>query len=389
VAAAVALTLMLSGCASGTGPADPRAGDDVALLACDDLVPAEDLVVAALTDADRPQSTPKPAMPPLEFDPFLMLLPAAGGLRCSWNAGAPAVDWANDWAYLSVEALPDAGDAVMVRTAEGEPIASSRSIGGYDAIATCQDLPSECLVAASVEGVWMQVRLQRTAFHTESPVAARDAEVVLDRLAAVAEPAFAAVAESAATEPARLDWPAVAGEADCEDVGTPTGIPAGMPEFSSLIAERAGVVSCDLGPGSVFIVPGAGSMVDTILHEPDFDGALESFDDRLGYPARGRAWAPGITLVVLTIGEDAYLVGASDAVARARDIVEARAVDYEEPQRAESPHVTDIDTAEAEAVALVEATAAELGLPSPRRTHPSVASATTPTAPRASCRISL
>ena len=129
-----------------------------------------------------------------------------------------------------------------------------------------------------------------------------------------------------------------------------------------MIAERVGVVSCDLEPGSVFIVPGAGSLVDTMVHAPDFDGALESFDDRVGYPALGRVWAPGSMLVVLTIGEDAYLIGASDAVPRARDILEARAADYEGPQRAESLQATDIGTAEAEGLALVEATAAELGL---------------------------
>ena len=65
-----------------------------------------------------------PAMPPLEFDPLLMLLPAAGGLRCSWNAGAPALDFTGDWGYLSVEALPYDGDAVNVRKADGEPIAA-------------------------------------------------------------------------------------------------------------------------------------------------------------------------------------------------------------------------------------------------------------------------
>ena len=62
------------------------------------------------------------------------------------------------------------------------------------------------------------------------------------------------------------------------------------------------------------------------------------------------------------IGEDAYFIGASDAVPRARDILEARAADYEPPQRDESLQVTDIATAETEGRALVEATAAELGL---------------------------
>ena len=250
----------------------------------------------------------------------------------------------------------------MVRTAEGEPIEPTRSIGGYDAIATCQDEAFECVVAASVEGVWMQVRLQWTTFRTESRFAAVDAEVVLDRLAAVAEPAFATVAAVAAGEPARLQWPAVAGEADCEGVGTPAATPAELPGFSHVIAERAGVVSCDLDPGSLFIVPGAGSLVDTMMHAPDFDGALEPFDHRVGYPTLGRVWAPGSMLVVLTIGEDAYLIGASDAVPRARDILKARAADYEGPQRDESLQATDIATAETEALALVEETAAELGL---------------------------
>ena len=358
-AAALIVLLSLSGCAGGTAPDRSAPGHDVAPLGCDELVPAEDLVAAALTGADGVQPTPTPAMPPLEFDPFPMLLPAVGGLRCSWNAGTPAVDWASDWAYLSVEVLPDAGDELVVRTIEGDPIESTTSIGGYDAIATCADGAFECLVAASVDGVWMQVRLQWTTFRTKSPFAALDADVVLDRLAAVAEPAFAAVAVA---EPAQLRPPAVAGQADCEGVGTPVAIPDAMPAFSAVIAGRAGVAMCDLAPGSAFIVPGAGAMVDAMVHEPDFDGALESFEDRVGYPALGRVWAPGGLLVVLTIGEDAYFIGAGDAVAVARDIVEARAADDESPQRPASPEVADIDSAEAAAVALVEATAAELGL---------------------------
>jgi hypothetical protein len=109
-------------------------------------------------------------------------------------------------------------------------------------------------------------------------------------------------------------------------------------------------------------VPGAADLVDTMVHQPDFGGALEPFDDRIGYPALGRTLAPGTILVVLTIEEDAYLIGASDAVPHARDILQARAAGYESPQPPESPGVTDIDTAEAEGLALVEATAAELGL---------------------------
>ena len=46
----------------------------------------------------------------------------------------------------------------------------------------------------------------------------------------------------------------------------------------------------------------------------------------------------------------------------ARDILKARAADYEGPQRDESLQATDIATEEAKALALVEETAAELGL---------------------------
>ena len=359
--AAVAVLLLLSGCAGGTGPAAQQ-GDDIALLSCDELVPAEDLVAAALTGADEVQPTPMSAMPPLEFDPFLMLLPAAGGLRCSWNAGTPAVDWASDWAYLSVEALPYAGDPVIVRTPEGEPIEPTRLIGGYAAIATCQDGAFECVVGASVEGVWLQVRLHWTDFKSDSRFAELDHEVMLDRVAAIAEPAFATVA---AAETARLDWPTATGDtgADCEGIGTPTPIPPEyVPNFSSQIAKRANLVMCTVGTDYIAIVPGAGSIVNAIMQEPDFDVALEPFDDRIGYPALGRALAPGASLVMLTIEEDAYLIIASDAVARARDILAARVTDYEGPQRAESLQATDIATAEAEGLALVEATAAELGL---------------------------
>jgi hypothetical protein len=109
--AVVAVMLLLSGCAGAAeGPST-----QAALLGCDELAPSGDLVAAALTDVAGVEPSPVPAMPPLEFDPFPMLLPAAGGLRCSWNAGTPAVDFTRDWGYLSVEALPNDGDAVAVR----------------------------------------------------------------------------------------------------------------------------------------------------------------------------------------------------------------------------------------------------------------------------------
>ncbi|MDQ0893615.1 hypothetical protein [Agromyces ramosus] len=362
VTAALAVLLLLSGCAGGTGGTTGREAD-VDLVGCDELVPSDDLVAAALTDVAGVEPSPVPAMPPLEFDPFPMLLPAAGGLRCSWNAGAPAVDFTSDWGYLSVEAIPYDGDAVNVRDADGEPIASSTSIRGHDAVAACRGWAFECVVAASVEGVWMQVRLQWPAFNSVSRFAAVNDELVLDRLAAVAEPAFAAVAEAG---PERLDWPAVTGEADCNGIA-PTAPPGGMPadalpEFSRLIVEGAGVVACALEGGRLYIVPGAGDLMEGMLREPDFDGALEPLDDRIGYPALGRASGPGGMLVILTIAEDAYVIDAGDAVAYARDILTARVADYAGPQRDESLRAPDIATAEAEGLALVEGTAAELGL---------------------------
>ena len=134
----------------------------------------------------------------------------------------------------------------------------------------------------------MQVRLQWPAFNSVSRFAAVKDELVLERLAAVAEPAFAAVAEAG---PEQLDWPVVTGRADCNGIA-PTAPPGGMPadvlpEFSRLIVERAGVVACAL---------------------------------------------------------------------------EARVADYAGPQPDESLQAPNIATAEAEGLALVEGTAAELGL---------------------------
>ena len=357
--AALALLLLLSGCASGTGGQEA----DAALLGCDELVPSVDPVAAALTDVAGVEPIPMPAMPPLEFGPLLMLLPAAGGLSCSWNAGAPALDFTSDWAYLSVEALPYDGDAVNVRDADGAPINSSMSIGGYDAVAACRGWAFECIVAASVEGVWMQVRLQWPAFNEMSRFAAVNDELMLDRLAAVAEPAFAAVADA---RPEQLDWPVVTGEADCKGIAPaapPGGMPADvLPEFTRMIVERAGVVACALEGGRLFIVPGAGDLVERMLREPDFDRVFEPLDDRTGYPVLGRVSGPGGMLVVLTIGEDAYVIDAGEAVAYARDILTARVADYAGPQRDESLQAPNIATAEAEGLALIQGTAAELGL---------------------------
>ncbi|HET8779436.1 MAG TPA: hypothetical protein VFM66_05130, partial [Agromyces sp.] len=129
-----------------------------------------------------------------------------------------------------------------------------------------------------------------------------------------------------------------------------------------VIVERAGVVACALEGGRLYIVPGGGELVEGMLREPDLDGAFEPLDNRVGYPALGRVAGPGGMLVVLTIEEDAYLIDAGEAVAYARDILTARVADYEGPQRDESLNAPVIDAAEAAGLALVEATAAELGL---------------------------
>ena len=107
---------------------------------------------------------------------------------------------------------------------------------------------------------------------------------------------------------------------------------------------------------------GAGDLMERMLCEPDFDGAFEPLGDRTGYPTLGRVSGPGGMVVVLTIGEDVYVIDAGAAAAYARDILFARVADYAGPQRDESLKAPSIATAEAEGLALVEGTAAELGL---------------------------
>ena len=201
-------------------------------LTCDELVPAE-VVAAALEGADGVAVEPVAAVKEsVAFDQAL--LTGAGGRACSWRVGAgmPEYNAPSDWAYLTVEVLPDAG-AQWVPLAMGDgPSTMTRPIAGIEASVAGGD-PGWRL-SAPVAGGWVQATLSAAALtSTGGRFAGLGADTMMDRLAQVGETAFPVLQEADAS---RLTWPAVAvrqGDALCTGDLDATGTPRVRPRRSS------------------------------------------------------------------------------------------------------------------------------------------------------------
>jgi hypothetical protein len=174
-------------------------------LTCDDLVPAG-LVAAALEGADGVPVEPVPAANRLDIF-NAVLLEGAGGLPCSWRVGGgmPEYNAPSDWAYLRIDVLPRAAAQwVPVQLSDG-PSDHTREIAGVEASVAGGD--PGWSISAPIGESWVIASISAAALtSTGSRFAGLGADMVIDRLADVAEAAFTTLQQAT---PDQLDWPSV------------------------------------------------------------------------------------------------------------------------------------------------------------------------------------
>ena len=319
---AVTVALTLAGCATAdktSSGADP--------LDCDDLAsPA--LVAAAMTGADGVTPKPEPALDPIDFDTSALFLAAAGGHVCSWRVGEPTFASEMDTAYLSIEVLPDAGD-IRSWTYSIEPFSGSKTVGSVDAHAECHHQPGGCVIAAEVNGVWAQVLIHWWPWYGDDRFTGLEDGVMLDRLAAVAEPIFEALAGASEDQ---LSWPHASSEEDasCTGIGktseSSTDDPVAPRRIGAAAFDKLGTVSCDAEDGAtVLIVPGSAASVQSVLKQADFDILARPPAEDVGAPAVSPIGiAAGASTLAVFIDGDTYLVDAKYPEDLARKIGAAR-----------------------------------------------------------------
>ncbi|WP_092964451.1 hypothetical protein [Agromyces sp. CF514] len=214
VATASLLLLALTGCVgladdAATTPTPTVAPETSApaptLLTCDDLASA-DLVATTLEGADGVAAQPVPAVN--DYDAFDgVLLEGAGGLPCSWRVGSgmPEYNTPSDWAYLRIDVLPGAAGQWVPLSAGDAPSTDTRTIEGIEASVSGGDRGWS--VSAPVGDSWVVLSISAAGLTgAGSRFSGLGGDVMIDRLADVAGPAFTAVQQAS---PEQLAWPAV------------------------------------------------------------------------------------------------------------------------------------------------------------------------------------
>lgn len=229
------------------------------------------------------------------------LLNRAGGLACSWRAGAGqasvgAVD--GDWAYLSVWVLPDAAAEWVPPYAGDVPSKEHRTIADVEATTAAGE--TGWRISAPVGSAWVDVRV--TSSGVMGGVSRFDGapfDSVLDGMMPAAQETFTAVH---AASPERLSWPTLVyreGEARCDGDLDEGGIGAalhldGAPTTYSLrdaraekidglgdaVAARIGLFTCELaaegfGSTEITVVRGFAPTLGDLMTMPDMSSALE------------------------------------------------------------------------------------------------------------------
>ncbi|MGW9630686.1 hypothetical protein ACWGST_08270 [Agromyces sp. NPDC055520] len=290
---AAALVLLLSGCTAPAPSATTPAAEPAPVettpagpLTCDDLA-STDLVAAALTGADGVVPELVEAWWP-RAGLGEMAVAAAGGLDCSWRAGAavnPDEYGATDGRYLRVEVLPGGGPLWQPYLMGDGPAqdADQRDIGGAPGLATCGD--PGCRVSVPIGDAWIQVELTPDGWNADRSVfAGMVPGQVLDGVVAVAASAVEAVE---AAGPTGLGAASPAEPVDCEsvlpaaEIETLDGAPAEwrttgatLPEqvwFDDAARHLAGFVGCQ-GPGAaptLEIAPGGAALVAAFAARAD------------------------------------------------------------------------------------------------------------------------
>ena len=321
----------------------PEASDP---LRCDDLVP-DDLVAAALQGSDGIAIEPVAAAKHSDvFD--AVLLEGAGGLPCSWRVGGgmPEYNAPSDWAYLRVDVLPGAAAGWVPVQLGDAPSDHTREIAGVEASVAGGD--PGWVISAPIGDNWVTASISAAALtSTGSRFAGLGADVMIDRLAEVAEAAFTALQQAT---PDRLDWPIVElrqteaicnGGLDEQGIVAALQLPAGAAveysvrnpsieaptSFAAAVGAAARTFTCELQADdgtwlTITTARGFSPLFDR-LREPDADVALGPLE-LADAPADTKAVVTGTgraSTVYLSIGGTVYGIHGEGAPAVAQAIV--------------------------------------------------------------------
>ena len=353
VTASLLLLLALTGCsvpAPAETPSPPPSPTPTPAasgpLTCGDLVPV-DLVATALEGADGVLVEPVAAAK--HSDVFnAVLLEGAGGLPCSWRVGGgmPEYNAPSDWAYLRIDVLPGAAARwVPVQFGDG-PSPHTREIAGVEASVAGGD--PGWSISAPIGESWVVTSLSAAALtSTGSRFAGLGADVIIDRLADVAEATFTMLQQAT---PDQLDWPSGElrqGDAICNGGLDEQGIVAALElpvgsaveytvsdpsieaptSFTGAVRAAARAFTCELQAEdgdwlTITTAPGFSPLFDR-FRSPDADVALSPLeladapqDTEAMVMGTGRA-----STVYLSIGGSLYSIDGEGAPAVAQAIV--------------------------------------------------------------------
>jgi hypothetical protein len=299
------LTASVASCAAAPVPHSPTERivtpepAETSPITCSDLV-SPDAAVTALTGAHVAVPELVEAVQPSHAVEHA-LLNGAGGLACSWRVGAGQMVIGaeqGDWAYLSVEVLPDAAVDWVPPYAGDVPSEEHRTVGQVEATISAGE--AGWRISARVGSAWVDVRVTSSGVISGgSRFEGAPFDSVLDGMMPAAEETFAAVKAATADQ---MSWPTLTfreGEARCDGGLDQRGIENalqldGAPVEYSLLDSRAktidgladaveariGVFRCELfaegfGRTEITVVRDFESIIGELATMPDMSSALE------------------------------------------------------------------------------------------------------------------
>jgi hypothetical protein len=268
-------------------------------LVCSDLV-SSDAALGALTGTDGVAPDLVEAVQPSHAVEHA-LLTRAGGLACSWRAGAGQMVIGaeqGDWSYLSVAVLPDAAADWVPPYAGDAPSEERRTVGDVEAITTAGE--TGWRISAPVGSAWVEVRVTSSGvISSGSRFEGAPLDSVLDGMMPAAEQTFAAIKEATAEQ---MSWPSLTfreGEARCDGGLDQAGIENalqlnGAPVtyilrdsraesidgLADAVEARIGLFRCELfaegfGRTEISVVRNFEPTIGDLMTMPDMSSALE------------------------------------------------------------------------------------------------------------------
>ncbi|ASD21342.1 hypothetical protein B7495_03900 [Cryobacterium sp. LW097] len=302
----VVLTASLASCAAvapASAPASSKVTaetiDTTTPLTCADLL-SPDAAVLALTGTDGVTPALVEAVQP-SYAVEHALLTGAGGLACSWRAGTGQVgisDEQGDWAYLSVEVLPDAAADWVAPYAGDVPSEEHRTVGQVDAVTSAGE--SGWRISAPVGTAWVDMRVTSSGLISGgSRFEGASFDGVLDAMMPAAETTFATITAATADQ---VGWPKGQfreGEARCDGGLDQVGIENALQldgasvkytlvdsraktidGLADAVEARIGVFRCELfaegfGNTEITVIRGFDPFIEELATMPDISSALE------------------------------------------------------------------------------------------------------------------